>query len=174
MRLFCAVNFGATTVSNLVMLQDELRCRAGRGNYSLRQNLHLTLAFLGEYDGAQAGDAIAAMDAVNFAPFTVVISHVGRNKQHGRELWWAGLDECKPLMTMRQALARELRAKGCDFDQRQFSPHITLAREIVTDVPPWPIEAIAEPVKRFDLMRSERLAGQLTYTSIHACVAGSA
>ena len=48
MRLFIAINFNDDTHNRLIALRDELRSRSERGNFSLPENLHLTLAFIGE------------------------------------------------------------------------------------------------------------------------------
>jgi 2'-5' RNA ligase len=52
-------------------------------------------------------------------------------------------------------------------DERRFSPHITLGREIVTDVKPWEIAPLEETVNCIELMKSERINGKLTYTAIY-------
>ena len=48
MRLFVAVNFPPETVDAISALQGRLRGAEPRGSWSRRENLHLTLAFLGE------------------------------------------------------------------------------------------------------------------------------
>ena len=51
-------------------------------------------------------------------------------------------------------------------DGRKYNPHITLGREVVTDVSPWRIEPFGETVTSVELMKSERIDGKLTYTAI--------
>ena len=65
MRLFIAINFGENELDSFEAARDRLRERAGRGNYSRRENLHLTLAFLGEQPQARLPDARAAMLAAS-------------------------------------------------------------------------------------------------------------
>ena len=52
-------------------------------------------------------------------------------------------------------------------DGRKYNPHITLAREVVTNVKPWEIEPFGEMVDTLELMKSERVSGKLTYTAIY-------
>jgi len=47
MRLFVAINFNNETRAQLVSLRDELHSRSKRGHFSLDENLHLTLVFIG-------------------------------------------------------------------------------------------------------------------------------
>ena len=73
MRLFIAINFNDMTRARLIALRDELRDKAVYGRFSPSENLHLTLAFLGESDAKQTAAAKAVMDAVNFDPLIVTI-----------------------------------------------------------------------------------------------------
>jgi 2'-5' RNA ligase len=166
MRLFIAINFNSDTRTRLLALRDELRGKSERGNFSAPENLHLTLAFLGECDGKQTAAAKSAMSAVRFEPFGIMVEHVGRFKRDGGDIWWVGLREDKPLLTLQRDLAAKLAATGFALERRKFSPHVTLGREVVTTAAPWRIEPFGEMVTTIDLMKSERIGGKLTYTAI--------
>jgi len=168
MRLFIALNFTAETKSRLLALRDDLRTQSQRGNFSQPENLHLTLAFLGECDARQTAAAKQAMAAVNFAPPEIIIDRVGRFRRDGGDIWWAGVKETPALMALQRDLTERLRAAGFALEQRKYSPHITLGREILTDAAPWAIEPFGETVPRVELMKSERVQGKLTYTTIFA------
>lgn len=172
MRLFAAILFDDATTSNLVALQDDLRQRCGDGNYSRPVNLHLTLAFLDECDQGETKAAIGALQDVDFAAFTLVIDGVGLLSQHGHTLGVAQVAQNGQLLTVRRLLTRALRQRGCDFDQHQFTPHITLARRLPPGTVPWSVEPFAQSVERIHLMVSERIgtvqggSGDLSYRSI--------
>ena len=166
-RLFAAVNFDDTTRSRLLLLCDELRSRSERGNFSLPENLHLTLAFIGECDMKQAAAAKNSIDAINFERFDIRIERVGRFRRHGGDVWWAGLRKSEPLLRLQSELTLSLIDAGFALDRREYKPHVTLGREVVTDAVPWQIEPFGEAVSSIELMKSERIAGKLTYTAIH-------
>jgi 2'-5' RNA ligase len=165
-RLFIAIIFNSDTQYNLLALRDELRSFSKRGNYTVPENLHLTLVFLGECDAKQATDIKEVMDAITFAPFDLMIERIGRFKRNDGDLWWAGVRESKKLMDLQQKLTDRLLAKGFKFDKRQYSPHITLGRKVQTDTSPWQIPIFGETITSIDLMKSERIGGKLTYTVI--------
>ena len=167
MRLFIAINFTNKTRSQLLALCDELRGKSERGRYSLPENLHLTLIFLGDCDAKQTATVKSVIDAANFEPFEITIDCVGRFRRNGGDLWWAGVRENKVLSELHRSLAFALCSNGFILEKRKYSPHITLAREVRTDINPWMIEPFGETVSRIDLMKSERLNGKQTYTSIH-------
>ena len=49
MRLFIAILFEEKIINALTQFQDNLKAKGVKGNYSRRENLHITLAFIGEY-----------------------------------------------------------------------------------------------------------------------------
>ena len=200
MRLFVAISFNDESCARLLALRDELRSRSVRGNFSATENLHLTLAFIGEVSPKKVDKIEAILETVAFKPFDVSINRLGtfsRGRKRepikskdfmgegatterasfsplgGNEqaqsvaTWWAGLREDKPLMDLQREVEHKLALCGFEMDGRRYNPHITLGREVVTDVSPWRIEPFGETVTSVELMKSERIDGKLTYTAIY-------
>ena len=166
MRLFIAINFNKDTMSKLFDICEWLKAGSEQGRFSDPENLHLTLAFLGECRMAQALSAKSAMDASRFSPFAVSIDRVGRFRRDGGDIWWAGVRESKPLTDLQRRLSDHLTAKGFTLDTRKFSPHITLGREVVTQLQPKTLEPFGETVSAVELMKSERIQGKLVYSQL--------
>jgi 2'-5' RNA ligase len=165
MRLFIAINFNDETRARLFSLRDELRSRSKRGNFTLNDNLHLTLVFIGECNPKNLEKVKAILDTVTFDPFEAAIERLGTFSRG--TLWWAGLREDKPLMDLQHEIEHKLALCGFEMDGRKYNPHITLGREIVADTAPWAIEPFGETVTSIELMKSERINGKLTYTAIY-------
>ena len=166
MRLFIAINFNNATRARLLALRDELRDRSRGGNFSSPENLHLTLAFLGACDPGQTAAAKSALGALGFARFDIRIDCVGRFERNGGDIWWAGVRACAPRFALWRDLTDRLAAAGFACEARKLSPHVTLGREVLTDVKPRRIEPFGEAVGTIALMKSERIDGKLTYTAI--------
>ena len=171
MRLFIAVNCDDQIKSRLLAIRDRIKAQSQRGNFSRPENLHLTLAFLGETPGDQIPGICAVMTKAGLPPFTVQFSHTGCFKHSGKELWWIGADKGDPglsaLLELRRRLTAGLEASGIVFDGRPFNAHITLGREIKHSAPvTLPNETIVLPVNRISLMQSEHIKGVLTYTEV--------
>lgn len=182
MRLFISVNFSHETRTRLIALQDRMRSRSLRGNFTSPDNLHLTLVFLGECDPGQTASAKEAVCAVRFEPFTITIAGGGYQDKGRRNLVFCELHNDggrDKLRRLQSDLSEELAARGFALDQRKFWPHITLGREVL-----WkekgdfngafdlPFPMIEEGVTRIELMKSERIRGKLTYTSVPNCEKG--
>jgi 2'-5' RNA ligase len=167
MRLFVAINFNPGTRAVLLTLRDEMRSHSVRGNFSLPENLHLTLVFIGEVSPKKVEKIEAILETVTFAPFEVSIERIGRFKRNSGDIWWAGLREDESLMMLQREIEHKLALCGFEMDGRKYTPHITLGREVVTDAAPWLIESFGETITNVDLMKSERIGGKLTYTAIY-------
>ena len=153
MRLFVAICFSDETRNALSSAVDALRAQ-WQGHFSPAENLHLTLAFLGEVDHADA--ALSAIQKVKSPSFSLQFDRIG---QFGN-LYWAGIRENDALRALQAQLMAHLKAAGFSFEEREFIPHITLARRYApsVDFSPAAVEQILtkieEPVREIALMRS--------------------
>ena len=68
MRLFIAICFSSKTLDAIGQHLEALGTGARSGRFTRRDNLHLTLAFLGECDQGQEAAALAVMKALSALP----------------------------------------------------------------------------------------------------------
>lgn len=168
MRLFIAILFDEGTVDRLAGVRDGLHDHAVHGAFVARDNLHLTLEFLGECDDRAKRLAIEAMEAVHFEPFDLTIDSIGFFSRQEGDTWWAGLEHSRPLACLQKDLHGELAARGLSLQRRPYRPHITLGRRVVTTSDVGGIDPIHVHVDSIDLMLSERTAKGMVYTSLHS------
>ena len=165
MRLFIAIQFDDSILEALTGLQESLRGLRVGGNYTPRENLHLTLTFIGDYDDPEA--VLEAIERADFRPMELALDGVGCFG----DLFWVGLAENKALCAYVKRLRRELAEAGIPFDRKHFSPHITLIRR--ASVPGGGAVPVSEaPVGRMrathvSLMRSDRGKNGMIYTEIN-------
>ncbi|MGI6202854.1 MAG: RNA 2',3'-cyclic phosphodiesterase [Eubacteriales bacterium] len=167
MRLFVALLFTPEIKAELTAAIEKLRKNAIRGNFTIPDNLHLTLAFIGETN--RALDVLQAMREAGPEAFELILSGWGRFKRSGGDIVWAGVAENRPLAEYAGRLADVLRRRGFDIERRPFRPHITLGRQVVlTEELDLDIKPLSMRCDRISLMRSDRIAGRLKYTEIRA------
>ena len=171
MRLFVAVNFTDDIKKRLIEIQERLRSQSLSGNFTRPENLHLTLAFLGETPEEKLSLLFQIIKDVHVFPFEVSFNHTGCFTHSRKELWWIGAGKNDPglrqLGDIHGQLISRLLEKGFSVDERPFNPHITLGREIKHSQPIiLACPEITVNVNRISLMKSERVKGVLTYTEL--------
>ena len=124
MRLFIAINFDRAIKDSLTALQEDLGQAGLSGRWTNPDNLHMTLAFIGDYGNPD--EVLEVMEDIPFAPFSMKLEGL----QHFRDMYFARLGDCKELKDYVRRLRKALSDRGIPFDRKKFSPHITLARRV--------------------------------------------
>ena len=164
MRLFIAIQLSDDIRNSLSAVQTYLRDHGVRGNYTKIENLHLTLAFIGEY--SDPGSVLEVMRSVPFSPFQMRIEGFG---SFG-DLYWCGIGENDTLLSYVKRLRRALAGNDIPFDRKKFSPHITLIRKAEYNrrrgFPGVTVPDVSMQVSGVSLMRSDRTKSGMVYTEV--------
>ena len=164
MRLFIAINLDDNIKEALVEMQESMRRQGVRGNYTKIENLHLTLAFIGEYGDPDAVNE--ALASVPLEPFRLALRGYG---SFGN-LYWAGLEDSDKLSAYVKRLRRALAEREIPFDRKIFPAYHPGASSVggssatactfgVNGSPPCFAHALRAWKKRYDLY-GDRLRGK--------------
>jgi 2'-5' RNA ligase len=132
-RTFIAIDPGKDIRNRLVALQEQLAKTGTEVKWVERENLHVTLLFLGEVDERDLPAVCKAVTDVAQQTLTFPMS-VERASCFGSprrpRTLWAGVGEgTQAACTLHDALELPLLELGCyRREERQFTPHITLGR----------------------------------------------
>ena len=161
MRLFIAIQLSEEMRKALVDCLHDLKKQGVEGNYVPAQNLHLTLAFIGEYRDPEQVKQILA--SVPLPAFRLALSEKG----NFGNILWAGVKGNQKLKTYVRDLRAALKNAGIPFEDDRFTPHITLIRKVSARNPYQIHLPKAEmEVKRASLMKSETKNGKVTYREV--------
>ncbi|HUP97045.1 MAG TPA: RNA 2',3'-cyclic phosphodiesterase [Usitatibacter sp.] len=149
-RLFYAIWPDESSTERLRALAESLAPRTG-GRPVPRDNIHLTLAFLGELDDERA--AVAATVSVKFRSFQLSLDRLGSFRR-ARVSWAGSAQAPQALMKLESGLVGTLRDLGFALEERPFAAHVTLLRKIERTLAAEPIEAIAWNVREVTLVAS--------------------
>ncbi len=167
MRLFVAIKFSPEIENALTALQNDLKVQGITGNYTKCHNLHLTLAFIGEFDDPSR--VMEALSQVSFEPFTISL-----DEQIGNfgDILWVGTKKNSTLMSLDLRIRRVLDSYHIPYDRKTFRPHITIVRNAKVYgkkekyISEKKIEKTSMTVEKISLMESSRIDGKLVYTEI--------
>jgi len=177
MRLFIAINFTPEIKTNLLKIIQQIKQNSVGGNFTLKDNLHVTIAFIGESNALK--DIQKAMNMAieqsTVKPFTLSIEGLGKFNRREGDIYWAGIKNNPLLSQLNKAIVEELRNSGFTIESKEYKPHLTLGRKVVLNdafdikefektIPPMEMN-----VNRVSLMKSERIGGKLVYTEIYHC-----
>lgn len=165
MRAFIAIVLEPCIAEQVAQWQNYLKQSGVCGRFTAQENLHLTLAFLGQTD--RMDDALHAMQEVTESAFVLTVDQGGCFKKRGGDVLWMGVKRSKALTTLQSRLCERLQAADFTLEERLYIPHITLGRRMT--LPPslnlaalnWPV--LIQSVREICLMESTRVDGRLCY-----------
>jgi 2'-5' RNA ligase len=130
-RTFLAIEMGEGTRQRLEILAQDLAPELKGFRWTKPDQLHLTLAFLGDVDSNRISDLIAGLSKVTrtTASFDVQWRSLGAfPKPERASILWVGVDHGRgDLIALHHDVAEMLTALGFSKDPK-FTPHVTLAR----------------------------------------------
>lgn len=132
-RLFAAVEIGAVAQSRVADEQTRLMetMRASSIRWTKRDQLHITLTFIGEVPEGRAAKIVESMrEAIPHPPFRFELAGIGAFPPRGapRALWIGVKSGAEQVIRVQSLVADRLEALGVEREHRPFSPHLTLGR----------------------------------------------
>lgn len=166
MRLFIAIQLEEQILDELVTAQNVLK-KCGR--CTPKENLHLTLKFLGEVNDPER--IISALKEVNTCSFDLSILHLGSFETGYRgTIVWAAFAESKELLLLKNRIDAAIPSFK---DDHPFKEHITIVRasavnkqELQQDIKRVNIVPAKMKVTSFSLVKSELLSGGSKHTTL--------
>ena len=123
-RLFVALAIPDLVAQTFALVQAGVP----GARWQTREQLHLTLRFIGEVDGRDAraiDDALAAIEAPGFTLEPHGVGQFGGKNPHAL---WAGVRPSEPLLHLQRKIETALQRTGLEGDRQKYTPHVTLAR----------------------------------------------
>jgi 2'-5' RNA ligase len=163
-RVFFAVWPDAPASGALAAAAQRAAVSCG-GRPTRRENLHITLAFVGEVERERIDLLCTIGGALVSEAFDLELERLGYWR-HNRIVWAGARSVPAPLAALADGLNRELRGAGYRLDEKPFAAHITLLRKAncTGDLPR--VEPIRWKVAEFVLVESVLDAGGSIYTPV--------
>ena len=131
MRLFCALVLPDDMKEMLADIAHSIR-REVRGRYVRPSSYHLTLAFIGDVDAAEADHAAGALirSCSGTGTISITPSFLGSFGPRSNATLWVGCNPADDIASLAQSLRSELKLADIPFDPKPFRAHVTIARHV--------------------------------------------
>ena len=124
MRLFVALAIPDEIMESL----ERIQAGVPGAHWQSREQMHLTLRFIGEVDGAEARAIDDALAAIRAAKFTLELHGTGAFGGKKPHAIWAGVRRSEPLLHLQRKIETAMQRIGLEAEPRKYTPHVTLAR----------------------------------------------
>jgi 2'-5' RNA ligase len=124
MRLFVAIALPDSVAMSLAIFQAGVP----GARWQTREQMHLTLRFIGEVDGRDATAVDDALSLVDAPRFTLALKGVGEFGGKSPHALWAGVRDKEQISFLQRKIETALQRAGLPPEQRKYQPHVTLAR----------------------------------------------
>jgi len=123
-RLFVALSIPDDVANDIRRLQAGVP----GARWQTREQLHLTLRFIGESDGRLAAAVHDALSTISAPGFELALHGVGEFGGKRPSALWAGVRPNEALMHLQRKIETALQRVGIAPDRQRYTPHVTLAR----------------------------------------------
>jgi 2'-5' RNA ligase len=167
-RLFTAIDIPDSIKADLARLAPE------GDSIRIQRQPHITLHFIGHLSDEMALDISSAFNTIKLRAYDQEIEGVGAfTKGRPPHILWAGVRKCAGLMNLHAAIGDSLKEVGHKIEDRDYTPHITIAR--LKRRSPELLELYLSAhsgfsasfrVNSFRLYSSEHIEGKLVYRNL--------
>lgn len=124
-RLFIAINFDSLVIEKIQNICYGVK----NARWIPRDQIHLTLRFLGNCESHLFMDIKAALEQIHFPAFPITISGVGFfPPRRSPRILWVGIKTSAELKNFHNLIDKHLHHLGIEREVKKFHPHITIAR----------------------------------------------
>lgn len=125
LRLFTGLSLPILLRQRLTVMQGGIE----GARWTERDNFHITLTFIGEVDEMTAETIDEALSPIRTEKFSLRLKGTGSFAQ-GKypKVLWMGVEQNDVLHRLKEKIDRALMAAHVPFENRKYTPHVTLAR----------------------------------------------
>ena len=139
LRMFVALKTSDQLLERLAQIQRQLQARlpAGSVRWTRREQLHLTLKFLGDVPADRVGQLAAAVREAGAGapPLRLGLAGAGcfPNARSPRVVWIGVNGDLPQLLALQQRIEVAAAGFGDHREEREFHPHLTFGRVAARD-----------------------------------------
>lgn len=158
MRCFIGLNFNSNALNKINNLSISLKKSGIKGNYTTKENVHLTLLFLGEVSLEKTEKIKESLGKIEFSSFDITVNEITKLK----DIIVLKVEKSKELISLQKEVVKKVKSILPNIkEENEFYPHITLVRENKDNI--YKKISVIDKVESIILFSSERINGKLQY-----------
>lgn len=158
MRCFIGLNFNSNALNKINNLSISLKKSGIKGNYTSKENIHLTLLFLGEVSLEKAEKIKESLERLEFSSFDITVNEITKLK----DIIILKIEKSDELISLQKEVVKKVKSILPNIkEENDFYPHITLVRENKDNI--YKKISVIDKVSNIILFSSERINGKLQY-----------
>lgn len=129
-RLFLALNISDEIKNDILGYQRVLSEITKKSSITRIENIHLTLHFFGDTDEDNILKIKKLLNSISIDNLDIILetSRLGVFKRAGEYLVWLGFKTNDSLSKLKCTVDQTLSSEGFKTENREFKPHVTIAR----------------------------------------------
>lgn len=161
MRCFIGIDFNCEALKKVNNISFSLAKSGVKGNFTSKNNIHLTLLFLGELDTSDIEKVKKIIDSISFDSFFIKVNKLTKLK----DIIVLEVEKSSELLKLQKEIALKIKnncpnLKKANVDG-EYYPHITLVRENKDNI--FKEVNIISEVRNIYLFSSNVIDKKLTY-----------
>lgn len=131
-RVFYAIEFDESTREYIYEKQQIAKKFCINGKFTRKENIHLTLQFMGELPIDKKIELYKVLDEAyrNKKKFTIDITGIGKFDKRDGSILWVGIQKYNEIKKIYNNLQWNLKKLGYKVEDRPYKPHITIGRKV--------------------------------------------
>lgn len=181
MRAFIGIEFPKEVKNSIIDVQKLIRENSIRGRWKYIDNFHMTLKFLGEVSRDQIDTIYKSMEAnlKDIGKFHLKVGGLGVFEGNGcfRVVYLKVTDSMDMLYKAFAGVEDSCYSAGIPREGRPYTPHITIAQDVVVDgdfdyikKQTERLSGIETDVERISIIKSEQIGGKRIYTPLRTLI----
>lgn len=169
-RVFVAITFETPELNYLSHVQQEVKKCSEKGKFHKKENLHLTLEFIGMVPEKLIKPLweVIKEGIGQQEKFELHMNRIGYFEKKNKKILWVGVKEEPILLSLQKNILNQIATVIDHPVDHEYTPHITLGRQIVCSEMSEILIERTFLVKEVALMESSSKTGELLYTPLYS------
>lgn len=172
MRIFIALLFDEENKNIIHDILQEVKVISKSGNFTERNNLHLTLVYIGKTCDSELKNIRKKLSEIKIQKFNYMTNKIKYfKKSNNQKIVYLGVDKTDEMLNLYNQVVDKLNELDYHFLHEKLTPHITLGRKVILREYENVRSIYCNPLNlkaiKISIMESKRVEDKLVYEELY-------